>query len=75
MKKSPLLLTGILFLSLLLSGLSGCGGENGKKVRPVSGEAESTGSEAKWTIRVATTFTGEDSYKNVWQQVLIDFSE
>lgn len=74
MKKSPLLLIGILLLSLLLSSLSGCEESGGKNVQPAAGEAMVSGGNAIRTIRAATTFTGEDSYKNVWQQVLKDFA-
>jgi raffinose/stachyose/melibiose transport system substrate-binding protein len=74
MRKSSLLLTGILLFAFLISGLSGCGETNGKNVQPAAGAATASGGNAVRTIRVATTFTGEDSYKNVWQKVLKDFA-
>jgi raffinose/stachyose/melibiose transport system substrate-binding protein len=74
MKKAPVLTSSILIAALLLSSLSGCGKNGGGSVRETAGEAIATSDVTTRTIRVATTFTGDDPYKNIWQQVLKDFS-
>ncbi len=74
MKKAPVLTSSILIAALLLSSLSGCGKNGGGSVRETAGEAIASSDVTTRTIRVATTFTGDDPYKNIWQQVLKDFS-
>lgn len=74
MKKAPVLTCYILIAALLLSSLSGCGKNGGGSVRATAGEATASSDVTPRTIRVATTFTGDDPYKNIWQQVLKDFA-
>lgn len=74
MKKAPLLATGILVLSLLVTGLSGCGKSGWNDPQASLASTAADRGETVRSIRVATTFTGEDAYRYVWQQVLKDFA-
>lgn len=78
MMKAPLPTTKILIcvlaFLLLLAALSGCAGDNGANAPPAAGTSSGADVSAIRTIRAATTFTGEDSYKHVWQQVIKDFA-
>ncbi|HEX2945602.1 MAG TPA: extracellular solute-binding protein [Clostridia bacterium] len=73
MKKAPSFIYCLLVTALLLTGLSGCGKGSGAGAM-ASGETTSSAGNAVRTIRVATTFTGDDPYKTVWQEVLKDFA-
>ena len=74
MKKAPVLTYCILVTALLLTSLSGCGKGGDGSARAATGEATAPSDVTIRTIRVATTFTGDDPYKNIWQQVLKDFA-
>lgn len=73
MKKAPLMTAVILIFTMLFTALSGCG-EGGGRVQTTVDETTASAEKEVRSIRVATTFTGEDSYKFVWQQVLKDFT-
>ena len=74
MKKSTAFLRYILIFAILATGISGCGDKHGENIPSSAGSDNSPGEEILQTIRVATTFTGEDPYTTVWQQVLKDFT-
>ena len=73
MKKSSAILSGILLPALLASGITGCGSADGAGGGTMAGADPAAMAKAVPTIRVATTFTGEDPYTNIWQQVLKEF--
>lgn len=73
MKKAPVLKSCILVAALLVASLSGCGNAGGSD-QAAAGETTAAADNTVQTIRAATTFTGDDPYKNVWQQVLKDFA-
>lgn len=75
MKMASAFISRVLLLVILLTSLSGCGGDGPDEdgVLPVPDDPPDKGSVQ--TIRLATTFTGEDPYTSVWQQVLKDFAE
>ncbi len=74
MKKAPVLTYCILIAIVFLTTLSGCGKNGGASVRETAGDATVPSDVTTRTIRVATTFTGDDPYKNMWQLVLKDFA-
>ncbi len=74
MKKSSVILSGILLPALLASGFSCCGPADGAGSGAMAVTDPEAIAQARPTIRVATTFTGEDPYTNVWQQVLKEFA-
>lgn len=75
MKKPWTSISRTLLPVILILSVSGCGSDNtgtdGASPAPGDPQAESP----VQTIRLATTFTGEDPYTNVWQQVLKDFAQ
>lgn len=81
MKKTSHMTVRILVLILvlalvpvsLLAAISGCSSNSPSTQSSAKNIGTSDGGNVR-TIRVATTFTGEDAYKNVWQQVLKDFA-
>lgn len=77
MKKARSPITGMLILILLSAlfsaSLPGCGNKDNSNNLPITDDADSSGKQAPVSIRAATTFTGEDPYKSVWQEVLKDF--
>ena len=74
MKKASAFLSQVLLLAILAASLSSCGGNNTGKAQSNKVSDNSSDEKPFQTIRVATTFTGEDPYTNIWQQVLKDFS-
>lgn len=61
---------------MLLSVPAGCTWNKGDQWQDISAPAEASEAktESEAVIRVATTFTGEDSYTAVWHEVLQEFS-
>lgn len=74
MKKASAFLSHVLLLAILAVSLSGCGGNIASGSQSDTASDKSTDLSPFQTIRVATTFTGQDPYTDVWQQVLKDFS-
>lgn len=74
MKKAPVYTSCILAATLLFTCLSGCGEDSGTAPGAASSDTTAAVGNTVRTIRVATTFTGDDPYKTVWQQVLKDFA-
>lgn len=74
MRKTPAFLSKVLLLAVLAASLSGCGSNNDSKTRSNGIQVAASVNNSFQTIRVATTFTGEDPYTDVWQEVLKDFS-
>lgn len=74
MKKASAFIFRILTLLVLGTIISGCAADTAGKTGAAAVPGDSSGGKGSCTIRVATTFTGEDPYTNVWQQVLKDFT-
>lgn len=74
MKKPFTFLSQGLILVMLAANLSSCGGTAVNETRAMPVSENAPGEKILQTIRVASTFTKEDPYTNVWQQVLKDFT-
>lgn len=68
------LVSAALLLFSILTGCSGSAGPDDSRVSPANTGAPASPSAEEQTIRVATTFTGEDPYTAVWQEVLKEFA-
>lgn len=74
MKKSLAFLSRVLILAIIAASLSSCGSNTADKAKDAAVSENPPGEKPAQTIRVASTFTREDPYANVWQQVLKDFT-
>lgn len=78
MVKAARLVSLTTVLALLFSVLTGCGNRSAAAsahvdTAKIKSSPQPVLQEKQQTIRVATTFTGDDPYTPVWQQVLEDF--
>ncbi|MGE5614930.1 MAG: extracellular solute-binding protein [Bacillota bacterium] len=72
MRKLSAFLLRILILAVLAAVLPGCRGDTSGGNQTMADD--SPGESVIHTIRVASTFTREDPYSGVWQQVLEEFA-